>query len=183
MSHSKSGSGMLWKPLKNLMSKARRKREENMAQAAINGEQLTLGIPLQHMRPPPTKYGGPLPTFTPIEIGNVDAIKQEPQPETNPVYQQHHQEQQAQQQAMPPQIVGMGMLGPEHIQQQLQQQQMQQGGQPWLMDDNALLDLDMQGMDGAPNWEGWDDLVKDFQMDTQTGPDMQMGLGGVNNWW
>lgn len=172
---------MLWKPLKNLMSKARRKREENIARGVVNGEQLQLGIPQKHMPPGPTGWGGALPSFTPIPIGNVDRVKMEAPPETNPVYHQHEQ----QQQAMPPQIVGMGMLGPEHIQQQMQMQQDGQQSTPWLMDDNALLDLDMQGVDGAPNWEGWDDLVRDFQVDNQVGAgaDMQMGLGGVGNWW
>jgi len=39
------------------------------------------------------------------------------------------------------------------------------------MDNNALLDLDMNALDGDVNWEGWDDLVKDFQMEVDNQPD------------
>jgi hypothetical protein len=89
---------------------------------------------------------------------------------------------------MQPQVVGMGMLSPDQIQLQLQQQQQQQqqGIQqtPWLMDNNALLDLDMNTLDGDVNWEGWDDLVKDFQMEVDNQPD-RVGptLGGMGSWW
>lgn len=77
------------------------------------------------------------------------------------------------------------MLAPEQIQLQLQQQQMQQA--PWLMDNNAFADLDMAGLDGDPSWEGWDDLVRDFQMevDNQGGLGEIRGptLGGMGTWW
>jgi len=78
----------------------------------------------------------------------------------------------------------MGMLAPDQIQLQLQQQQgLQQT--PWIMDDNALLDLDMNGLDGDVNWEGWDDLVRDFQMEVDNQPERQRGptLGGMGSWW
>ncbi|KAK6613127.1 fungal specific transcription factor domain-containing protein [Botrytis cinerea] len=89
---------------------------------------------------------------------------------------------------VPSQVVGMGMLAPEQIQHQLQMQQQQQQLQgqnqiPWLMDDNALLDLDMNALDGDPGWAGWDDLARDFQNQTgQQGPDANtlgaLGIGG-----
>ena len=81
------------------------------------------------------------------------------------------------------------MLAPEQIQLQLQQQQaqmQQQGMQPWLMDDSALLDLDMNALDGEVGWEGWDDLVKDFQMEADNQLlEMSRGptLGGMGSWW
>jgi len=89
---------------------------------------------------------------------------------------------------MGPQIVGMGMFGPDQIQLQLQQQQQannQHQQTPWLMDDSALLDLDMDGLD-SENWGGWDDVVKDFQMvagDNSQSAD-RPGMGGFyGNWW
>lgn len=85
-----------------------------------------------------------------------------------------------------PQVVGMGMLTPEQIQHQLQIQQQQLHGQnqiPWLMDENALLDLDMNALDGDASWDGWDDLARDFQ--NGTGPQVPdaNALGGLGNWW
>lgn len=85
-----------------------------------------------------------------------------------------------------PQVVGMGMLAPGQIQLQLQMQQQQTQGPhqvPWLMDDNALLDLDMNALDGDTIWEGWDDVARDFQIQSgQQVPDANT-LGGVGNWW
>ena len=86
-----------------------------------------------------------------------------------------------------PQVIGMGpLLAPEQIQLQLQQQQQMQQT-PWLMDDSALLDLDMAGLEGDPSWEGWDDLVRDFQMeaDNQGGLREIRGptLGSMGTWW
>jgi hypothetical protein len=79
------------------------------------------------------------------------------------------------------------MLAPEQVQLQMQaQQQAQMQQTPWLMDESALLDLDMSDLQGDVNWEGWDDLVRDFQLQT----DQEMGnggrgptLGGMGQWW
>lgn len=92
---------------------------------------------------------------------------------------------------MQPQIVGMGpQLTQEQIeaqfQQHAQQQQQQQMIQPtpWIMDNEALLDLDMQGLDGDVNWEGWDAMVRDFQLESDMQNEMRGApLGGMGNWW
>ncbi|APA10649.1 hypothetical protein sscle_06g054190 [Sclerotinia sclerotiorum 1980 UF-70] len=71
----------------------------------------------------------------------------------------------------------MGMLAPERIQLQLQlqQQQQQQSGQtPWLMDDNALLDLDMNVMDGDNSGEGQVPVGEDARANALGG----VGIGG-----
>jgi hypothetical protein len=192
VTHTKSG--MLWQPMRKLMAKARRKREENMRIAAANGNStFDLGIDSKYMRPPAEAYQKPL--GCPGTIARDRLMPQVPDTTTNhgpsnpvefptasdapntPMYPDDSS-------MMQPQVVGMGMLAPDQIQLQLQQQQgLQQT--PWIMDDNALLDLDMNGLDGDVNWEGWDDLVRDFQMEVDNQPEMQRGptLGGMGSWW
>lgn len=181
VTHTKSG--MLWQPMRKLMAKARRKREENAQQAAS----AELGIPPQYMRPQPTAYSQPSPcpgniardrllsnTTGPVDNGIqvIDStIMTMGAPNT-----------------MQPQIVGMGSMAPEQIQLQMQYQQQQlQDQQPaeWMMDDGALLDLDMGTLDGEINWEGWDDMVRDFQMQQDNLlPDApRPTLGGMEQWW
>ena len=194
----KTKTGMLWQPMRKLMAKARRKREENMAN---NQSNQGLGMEQKHIRPPP---GGPnttRPGGSPEFSSNLarDRLLAQVTDTTNPDISSNSSWltaspcPSAQEQPLPPQIVGMGpLLAPEQIQlqMQLQQRQQQQVQQtPWLMDDSALLDLDMQGLegDGEVNWEGWDDLVKDFQMETDLQAN-EMGargptLGGMGAWW
>jgi hypothetical protein len=186
---------MLWQPMRKLLAKARRKREENMRAAATNGNTtLDLGIDQKYMRPEATAYA---------YIGCNRSIAQDrflPQiPDTttnqgpsNPVALAPSSEASDTNSAMygdntsmmQPQVVGMGMLAPDQIQLQLQQQQQGIQQTPWLMDDNALLDLDMNALDGEANWEGWDDLVRDFQMEVDNQPDRTgPALGGMGSWW
>ena len=192
VSHSKSG--MLWQPMRKLMAKARRKREENMQTMDTNSGDL--GIESKYVRPPPS---GPnsMPGRCPSTIPR-DRLLAQSIDTTNMLSNEIAASQfiddnslNAGMMNMAPQVVGMGMLAPEQIQLQLQQQQaqmLQQGAQPWLMDDNALLDLDMNALDGDgdTNWEGWDDLVRDFQMEADNQmPEMARGptLGGMGTWW
>jgi hypothetical protein len=200
---SKTKTGMLWQPMRKLMAKARRKRQENMAN---NQNNQGLGMNSEYIRPPPR---GPssnnkidIPPYltsgitqarlaesqspTSVQSNNglmTNGYSQPPAdcpPNTMPVDNEMQ---------MQPQIVGMGpAFAPEQIQLQLQQQQQQQQQMqqtPWLMDDNALLDLNMQDLEGDVNWEGWDDLVRDFQMENdQQMPDFRgPTLGGMGSWW
>lgn len=48
----------------------------------------------------------------------------------------------------------------------------------WLFDDPALTDLDMNGADAEINWEGWDDVVRNFQMDQGAAVDSASSM-----WW
>jgi len=186
VSHSKSG--MLWVPMRKLMAKARRKREENMQNTSNSN--MDLGISSKYMRPPAEAYTtpGPCPgyiahdrllprndTNTTLSSADPSLTSTETQMYANDLPM------------MQPQVIGMGMLAPDQIQLQLQQQQLQQGRQqqtPWLMDDSALLDLDMNALDGDVNWEGWDDLVRDFQMEVDNqAPERGPTLGGMGTWW
>ena len=180
----KSKSGMLWQPMRKLMAKARRKREENMQ--TMDSSSSNLGMDSKYVRPPPSGPGSfpargcliAQPTDTRNILNNEIAASQ---------FIDDNLANSATMN-MAPQVVGMGMLAPEQIQLQLQQQQaqmLQQNAQPWLMDDSALLDLDMNALDGDVNWEGWDDLVRDFQMEADNQPEMTRGpaLGGMGSWW
>lgn len=77
------------------------------------------------------------------------------------------------------------MQAPPQMQQPQQQQAQNQNQDPaqWLMDDSNLLDLDMQGIDGDINWDGWDDMVRDFQMETDVNVGRGPAVGGMGSWW
>jgi len=175
------------------MAKARRKREENMKIMGSNTNEL--GMKSYLIRPLPQGPSGKGAPSAQIISRECPTLGQEQQqkegdeilitsfftgpttvPDTDTTMN------------MGPQIVGMGTFGPDQIELQLQQQQQannQQQQTPWLMDDSALLDLDMNGLDGE-NWGGWDDVVKDFQIvaeDSSQSVD-RPGMGGFyGNWW
>jgi hypothetical protein len=193
ITHTKSG--MLWQPMRKMLAKARHKREENMRTAAANGDSIfPLGIDSRHLRPEATAYSKPgcnrtiaedrlLPHVPDTTTGNNHGPSNPADLPTssdaviNAMYVDDAS-------MMQPQVVGMGMLAPEQIQLQLQQQQQGMQQTPWLMDDNALLDLDMNALDGDVSWEGWDDLVRDFQMEVDNQPDRTgPTLGGMGSWW
>ncbi len=83
---------------------------------------------------------------------------------------------------MGPHIVGMeNMLSPEQVQAQMMQQQ-QPNPDLWPVNNNASNDLDME-----VNWEAWDAMVRDYQMQVdneQEGPDGRgLALGGMGQGW
>jgi hypothetical protein len=190
-------SGMLWQPMRKLMAKARRKREENMRIAARNGiSTLDLGIDRRYMRPPAEAYAqlSPCPGDTArdrLMPGITDTTTphgpSDPTAPSTSLDAPHTLMYQDDSFMMQPQVVGLGTLAPDQIQLQLQQQQARQQAQqqtPWLMDDNALVDLDMNALDGDVNWEGWDDLVRDFQMEVDNQPERNgPTLMGMGSWW
>ncbi|KAH8679721.1 fungal-specific transcription factor domain-containing protein [Tricladium varicosporioides] len=201
VAHSKSNkNGMLWNPMKKLMLKARRKREENVAKASPE-ENLGPGMPSNILRPPPVLY----PRTMPTNIPNISQTRNSLLPQISdsreiinsnaPLDTAVHLDIPM----MSPQILGMGLPTPAQAQAHIQPQMQQQIGQQqntWVMNDHTLLgDLDMN-LDGDVNWEGWDDLVRDFQMETQAGnvpgsgngnvqTELQRGptLGGMGSWW
>jgi hypothetical protein len=74
----------------------------------------------------------------------------------------------------------MPVQSQQQMQNQLQTQFQQNGHQPsrpWILDDSALLDLDVNGVD---NIEGWDDMANYFQMelDPTLQPDARGAFGG-----
>ncbi|KAF7856989.1 hypothetical protein EAF04_009749 [Stromatinia cepivora] len=175
-----SKRGMFWQPMRKLMARARRKREENItSMEEENDKDDWEGAPhdcLIAMR-----------RTQALMNGEADSPSVEAEQTQNYLDQQQSHSNNFDMNVSP-QVVGMGMLAPEQVQLQLQiqQQQQQLQGQnqtPWLMDDNALLDLDMNALDGDVSWSGWDDLARDFQIQTgQQVPDAN-ALGGAGNWW
>jgi hypothetical protein len=185
---------MLWQPMRKLMAKARRKREENMRIMGSNTDEL--GMKSNLIRPLPQGPGGktlPSPRIVSRECPLLEQEQgqQQDQRDESMITSFFHsitaQEADTFMTNVGPQIVGMGTFDPEQIQLQLQQQQQSQGQQqqtPWLMDDSALVDLDMNGLE-SENWGGWDDVVKDFQMVAENNQSADRpGMGGFyGNWW
>jgi hypothetical protein len=196
----KNKTGMLWNPMKRLAAKARCKREENMA--SNQGIQ-ELGMDSKNIRPQPTgpKRGGGCEVFNPGWSSSIarDRVLAQTTSNTNSSsYQPTDIQTQSRVESMDLpfttspisteqgqfQLQNVGMNG--FLPDQTPVQQLQQQQQPWLGDDSALLDLDMQGIDGDINWEGWDDRVRDFQMET----DISLGangrgpmMGSMGTWW
>ncbi|KAG0651731.1 Bikaverin cluster transcription factor bik5 [Hyphodiscus hymeniophilus] len=205
VSHSKGR--MLWLPMRKLMAKARRKREENMQAQSEHGRiSNDLGMNSQFIRPPPSgptssrRVAGDRLHMQTTDTTNMIANQKNEfhptpiqSPSTNngnpfPTQQNYAHDIPMSEPQIQPQVIGMGpRLAPEQIQLQMQQQQRQMQQTPWLLDDSALVDLDMAGLDGDPNWEGWDDLVKDFQMEADNagglGEIRGPALGGMGSWW
>ena len=203
VSHTKSG--MLWQPMRRLMTRARRKREENMQQNNVDSG---LGIAAKYMRPPPQAYHGVVATpdcardrLMPQLTDTLPTQEERPTSSSAPDahlsnnnYTHENNNSQFDRPMSSPfgraEIASMGMMAPDQVEAQMMQQQHQQlNGQqqqhtPWLLDESALADLDM----GAEvNWEGWDDLVRDFQMEVDNGlpSGERVGptFGGLGQWW
>ena len=172
---------MLWQPMRQLMAKARRKREENKQdlqgqEFGIDGkldEAITTsrGAPGNSVKPGVLSSNASN-TFIPMKV----PITQSYTPDGANLVE--------------PQVVGMGMLAPEQVQLQLQQQQ---ADLPlWTMDD-TFPGMDMAGLEDEPNWNGWEDMVRDYQLESDLqgrGGDIEMGgrvpnIGSNmgNNWW
>jgi hypothetical protein len=70
--------------------------------------------------------------------------------------------------------------------QMVLQSQYQPHGTPWILDDSALVDLDMNAVEGDVSWEGWDDLVRDFPTtlpDAAVPSVIDPTVGGMGTWW
>ncbi|KAK2625532.1 hypothetical protein QTJ16_004844 [Diplocarpon rosae] len=186
-------TGMLWKPMRKLMAKAARKRQENLNNANVDQDNC-LGMPREYTdaHPPQrpdvstSRYSGQIGNNR--QLAEVEPKNNDPSntmvPANTPALYSNDVSM------LPPQVVGMGGFAPDQIQLQIQMQQNNQSARPQtsrLGDNNALLDLDMSAVEGDINWEGWDDLVRDFQIDTDNSqpPDITRGqtLGGMGLWW
>lgn len=55
----------------------------------------------------------------------------------------------------------------------------------WPYDDASALPPNIMTADENINWVGWDDIVKDFRMEVEDGQGVERGAGasGVINWW
>ena len=195
----KTKTGMLWQPMRTLMVRARRKREQDKANSQINQ---SLDENSEFSRPLPSGLSSDgkitIPSIFPAGVTQAHLLESQSTTsnqsnhslppngysQTPPAYSAHTMSVDEKVQMQPQAGVRGTSFAPEQVELQLQQQQQVQQT-PWLMDDNALLDLNMQDLEGEVSWEGWDDLVRDFQMEN----DQQMqdfrgpSLGGMGNWW
>ncbi|KAG9237384.1 fungal-specific transcription factor domain-containing protein [Amylocarpus encephaloides] len=172
-------NGVLWRPLKRLLVLARRRRDE---EARKPPRQLSLGLAPEIFRPLPNKYPSIMPyqsnpststTKSRLMPHLTDALSREPPPiqyQDNPMVV-------SQNAGMGVDIMGTNPAGMPRPQQQMQPQ-------CWLMEDPSLLDMDMNDVNGDVNWENWDDLVRDFQIQTETqGAQRGPVMGSMGTWW
>ena len=163
---SSSQRGMLWKPLRKLMAKARAARSQGLqkqAQFPLDGSigpaSSSLGIPTAPMS---TVNGmtdlTAFDTSMPVS-GGFSAMM------------------------TPESINSNSMQQPFVLMEQNQQNGLGDAGSI-LLDPNAF-PQDPPNMNEDMNWTGWDDMVKDFQMDGNDGQGGSMGpvLDGMINWW
>jgi hypothetical protein len=182
-------TGMIWQPMRKLLARARRKREEDMRDH--HPASLELGIDSRYVRPPPQCMSDTLsrpeacPASTPRETlftqtsdTTMDFVSNlvSPSPSTqNPNFPHYHaapSHQYPYDMSVPPAPQTLGMPPAQPEQQQ-----------PWVMDENALLDLDMNES-GDVNWESWDDLVRNFEMGNESERGIDGNLkGGMGGWW
>jgi hypothetical protein len=183
--HSKNG--MLWAPMRRLMAKARKKREDDM-QARQNSA-------VSNYQPgtPASSTSGTfaaVPTYGEFPAATANYFSEEDLDPIRPL--QPGLPPETQWNDMLPQTNNSGLddFMPTQSQQQMQtqlqaqfQQHNHQPGRPWILDDSALLDLDMNGVD---NIEGWDDMANYFQMelDPMLPPDARGTAfgGGLGSW-
>jgi hypothetical protein len=212
--HSKSpNNGMLWLPLKKLMAKARRKREADLKAASMgdfSGHDprildrdkcaLPEECPTADDEMSATQFANielvkgiqgvqELPVALPGQVYTALPAPWGPGDDNAMTGQQNGQDQPGQQeQGQNLENSQMQMQYPMYDHVQLQQAQAQQvGATPWILEPSALADLDMAGVgaDGEEfSWDGFDDLVRDFQNQAQAeGVGRDEGLTGLGVWW
>jgi hypothetical protein len=142
------------------MAKARKKREDDMhalqKSAAPNYQLNTPALSVSGTLAATPKYGE-IPAAAPSFFEELDPIRPL-QPGLPPGGQWNDISRQTMNNFMQAQ-------SEQQIQSQLQaqfEQHNHQTGKPWILDDSALLDLDMSVID---NMEGWDDMANYFQME------------------
>ena len=148
-----SRTGMLWQPLRRLLAKALRKREENKRLFPTYG----LDIESQYVQPEPP--GIP---HTPNFIANSSAVN--PNFQVPPI---NYAQDPGMYMQSP--YAGMGPpLAPDHQHMLMQEQQLvhMQYQPPFLVDDTAMQGLGMSNLDvtdmGEENWEGWNQHVRGY---------------------
>ncbi|KAI9742890.1 MAG: hypothetical protein M1818_003619 [Claussenomyces sp. TS43310] len=169
---SSSNNGILWVTIRKLMIKARRKRQADLQAGTGAGLMMTPEIPQPSTDTLPSTMAlvrgskdEPAPS-----LGLAAAIQPDfPAGETWP----------AEMHSMPPTQEQLPPLAHYPLMSQ------EQPSSGWLLDDPALVDLDMNVEDGEIDWEGWDDVVRNYQVEIQHGTaDANVpNLGSMGGWW
>jgi hypothetical protein len=172
--------------MRRLMAKARKKRENDMqALQKSAASNYSLDTPASSasgtfaVTPTYGEFPAPNNYFSEVNLDPIRPLQPGLPPET-------------QWNDMPPQTNNLGLDNfiPAQSQQEIQtqleaqfQQHSHHPSRPWILDDSALLDLDMNGVD---NIEGWDDMAYYFQMelDPTLPPDARVPAfgGGLGSW-
>jgi hypothetical protein len=201
--------GKLWQPMHKLLAKAMKKRELNTQTGNNDTENNGLGIPNMYMRPQPEAYSSPSPNISNStrdrrlerqtstvygDASNSNTISSFSDPMTTASTYSND--------AMAPQIVGGTDTGMENNLLS-DYQAMQAAPQSWTMGENnigmnatanmttggmdpyfpgigaGLVDIDVEDMADV-SWEGWDEMVRDYQMEQDLAADAARGptLGG-----
>ncbi|KAI9871041.1 MAG: hypothetical protein M1830_003506 [Pleopsidium flavum] len=161
-----SKRGMLWRPMRKLMSKARAVRARELEGEARFPKDGTLG-PVDARSS--NAAGGSVGLA--MLDATMDAIGLSPN-FTNDA---------SMTMGANPAVDGTQLMAVTSQQQQSQSNEDQIN--QWIMDDATLLQ-DPPG-DEMLDWTGWDDMVRDFQMEVQQDQGVERGpvLGGMANWW
>lgn len=176
-------NGMLWAPMRRLMAKARKKREADI-KALRNSEASTNQLKTPSASPPRTLSTAP--AFGELPVASPQFFDEHLDP-VRPL-----------QTGLPPggqwtelsphtvPISNMGNYFPASSQLQLEEQFQQHDhvpSRPWILDDSALIDLDMNGVNGL---DGWNEMANYFQMelDPTVAPDARWAGygGGLGSW-
>ncbi|KAK3173785.1 hypothetical protein OEA41_007117 [Lepraria neglecta] len=158
--------GMLWKPLRKLMAKARAERSKGLqkqAQFPLDG---SLGPATSSLGIPP----GPMSTLNGMtDFQTFDTSMSVSDGFTNMM--------------TPESVNSNGLQQPFLPLEQNQQNGLGDAGS--FLVEPSVFAQERSIMDDNMNWTGWDDMVKDFQMeanDGQGGPNGPV-LDGMINWW
>lgn len=168
---SKTNPGMLWAPMRKLMLRARRKREEN---ASNPPSTKTLGVDIPV--PPPSRPRAPL--------SEEQALKEKLARDLF-LAQMNGAVKSAVNQPLasyPTPTTSAEISNPGDI--LMVPLPLAEPLQDWSMDNGAVSDLDMQSLDGDVNWDAWQDLLRDFPIDTdmETGELRPVPFGGTGAW-
>jgi len=161
-----SKKGMLWKPLRKLTVKARATRAKELETEARFPKDGTLGpVDATSLTAAGGSVGFPMLDATMDTLGFSSNLTNDSPMTTG----------------ANPAVDGMQPMAmtPQQQQSQLNGDQINQ----WILDDATLLE-DPAG-DEMLDWAGWDDMVRDFQMEVQQDQGVERGpvLGGMANWW
>ncbi|MCJ1458137.1 hypothetical protein MMC28_008508 [Mycoblastus sanguinarius] len=159
--------GMLWKPLRKLMAKARAERSkalEKQARFPLDG---SLGPSFSSIGIPP----GPMSTMDGTnDFSGFDSSM--PVSDSFPV--------------LTPESNGSSGLQQPYIPTETTQLNGMNNADQWVFDPSAFAQDRLIAPDENMNWSGWDDMVKDYQMETENTQGMPKGPGwsdGMINWW
>lgn len=167
--------GMLWQPLRALMAKAKKKREENRRKESITPERSSRIGTFDHslLANYPGDFSNQSSHKQNLSIENSNYSTMDPQ-QFSSMYASAGTTSMA-----PPQMGNVGTFIPDQV--------MSYNDKTFI--DSNLLDIDMTSLENTDiNWNGWDDMVRGFQVENENNTrDNEMGrgltMGGVGNWW